>query len=232
MRIRPNRCILWPTYSAALQLLSCPAPVGIIPASCPTPTGYHVRFHRSRRCALGFRSRRRKNAPGPKTHPLRCAFGNRETSSERALAAISAATGFWGVVWSCRGWLSGVSGLFFCRDRIAKAFRVLSRKHYHQMAPLSRRDRTPAYFRILSRQEKRPNCRKHGHDRTQRFTTILPRQIIAAQQALPTAAYLTRSLRPTRRMVVVVMPLSWQSLLMVVWCCLAILERVSPFLMV
>ena len=121
---------------------------------------------------------------------------------------------------------------FFCRDRIHKAFRVLSRKHYHQMAPLSRRDRTPAYFRILSRQEKRPNCRKHGHDRTQRFTTILSRQIIAAQQALPTAAYLTRSLRPTRRMVVVVMPLSWQSLLMVVWCCLAILERVSPFLMV
>ena len=40
----------------------------------------------------------------------------------------------------------------FCRDRIHKVFRVLSRKYYHQMAPLSRRDRTPAYSRILSRQ--------------------------------------------------------------------------------
>ena len=70
------------------------------------------------------------------------------------------------------------------------------------------RDRMETRSIVLSRQEKRPNCRKHGHDRSKWLTTILSRQIIAAQRALPTAAYLTRSLRPTRRMVVVVMPLS------------------------
>ncbi len=92
----------------------------------------------------------------------------------------------------------------------------------------------PAPLRVwqsgdVNRKDSRCDFRR---DRILGCRLVLSRQIIAAQQALPTAAYLTRSLRPTRRMVVVVMPLSWQSLLMVVWCCLAILERVSPFLMV
>ena len=112
MRIRPNRCILWPTYSAALQLLSCPAPVGH--HSCVMSGSDRESRPLSSVASLrsGFSFQAQKNAPGPKTHPLRCAFGNRETSIERTLAAIFAATGFWGVVWSCRGWLSGVSGRF------------------------------------------------------------------------------------------------------------------------
>ncbi len=173
MRIRPNRCILWPTYSAALQLLSCPAPVG----------------HHS--CVMSGSDR--ESRPLSSVAPLRSGF------------------------------------LFQAQKKCAWP--------QNPPAPLRfaadfGRDRMETRSIVLSRQEKRPNCRKQGHDRTQRFTTILSRQILPAQRALPTAAYLTRSLRPTRRMVVVVMPLSWQSLLMVVWCCLAILERVSPFLMV
>ena len=103
MRLAPK-----PTRFAALHLLSfivvdCLSSRRFHSFVMPAPVGPLIYFHRSRRCALGFRSRRRKNAPGPKTHPLRCAFGSRETSSERALAAISAATGSTRPSESCRG---------------------------------------------------------------------------------------------------------------------------------
>ena len=74
MRIRPNRCILWPTYSAALQLLSCPAPVGH--HSCVMSGSDRESRPLSSVASLrsGFSFQAQKNAPGTKTHPLRCAL--------------------------------------------------------------------------------------------------------------------------------------------------------------